>query len=222
MPFLIVDDQVNSRATAADWIVNTFGEGEAISQDEPLPSLDALLRRVARDRIDAVVLDYKMARNYAPANGMILANQLFDARIPSVILSTYVEQGLPDFIWFGAKVPAVLSRSELHRGLADAVALARIRVQGQHSPQTLPSRTVVRIDSIDDEDVGLLIPGYRSDGKLVKRRELQMRLPGVELNVSLRFMAQVNLGAPSLDQLYVTDLELAPELDEEHARLLRR
>ncbi len=222
MPLLIVDDQVNSRATAVDWIENIFGDGEAISQDEPLPSVDALIQRIERDRIDAVVLDYKMARTYAPANGMILATQLFDANIPAVILSTYVEQGLPDFIWLGAKVPAVLSRSEIHTGLADAVAHARRRVEGHHSPQTLPSRTVVRIDSIDEDDVGLLIPGYRLDGKLVKRRDLEQRLPGVELKVSLRFMAQVNLGAPSLDQLYFTDLELAPELDEEHARLLRR
>ncbi|MCE3002904.1 MAG: hypothetical protein LW860_09430 [Xanthomonadaceae bacterium] len=222
MRLLVVDDQINSRANAADWICNTFAQGEAISQDEPLTSIDALLQRIERDRIDTVVLDYKMARTYAPANGMILAIQLFDAKIPSVILSTYVEQGLPDYFWLGAKVPALLSRSELHSGLAEAVERAHRRIRGDHTRETLPSRTVIRIDSIDDDDVGLLIPGYRSDGKLVKHRDLQARFPGVDLKVGLRFMGEVNLGARNLDQLYVTNLEPAPELDEEHARLLRR
>lgn len=223
MPILVVDDQVNSRLNAVDWIVNTFGAGEAISQDEPLPSVDALLDRVRRDHIDTVVLDYKMARNYSPENGMVLATLLFDAHVPSVIVSSYVEQGLPNYFWLGSKVPAVLPRREIAAGLADAITRARNRMHGHHSPQTLPYRTLVRILSIDEREVGLIIPGYRAtDGKLVDREELQARLPGVDLTVGLRLMAQVNLGAPNLDQLYVTDLELAPELDDAHARLLRR
>lgn len=223
MPILVVDDQVNSRENVADWVVNTFGNDQAIRQDEPLQSVDALLERVRRDRIEAVTLDYKMARQYAPVDGMELASRLFDAKVPSVIVSSYVESGLPKYFWRGAKIPAILARSELSSGLADAVERARARIQGRHSPQTLPSRTLVRILSIDDDEVGLLIPGYRAtDGKLVEREELQALLPGVDLQIGLRLMAKVNLGAPNLDQLYVTDLELAPELDEAHAGLLRR
>lgn len=223
MPILVVDDQVNSRDNVADWVVNTFGNDQAIRQVDPLQSVDALLERVRRDGIDAVTLDYKMARNYSPVDGMELAIRLFDAKIPSVIVSSYVESGLPKYFWRGAKIPAILARSELSSGLAGAVERARARIQGRHSPQTLPSRTLVRILSIDENEVGLLIPAYRAtDGKLVEREELRARLPNVDLQVGLRMMAQVNLGAPNLDQLFVTDLELAPDLDDAHARLLRR
>lgn len=222
MTILVVDDQINNRANIADWVANTFGEGQAIPQDEPLHSVEALLERVRRDDIDTVVLDYKMARNYAPANGLVLATQLYDAHVPSVIVSSYVADGLPDYFWLGSKVPAILARGNLHFGLGEAIHKARLRMEGHYARETRPSRTLVRIEELVEDKVGLVVPAYRADAKLVDRAQLEQRLPGVALSVGLRMMAQVNLGAPSLDQLYVADLEVAPALDEAHARLLRR
>lgn len=220
--FLTVDDDPRAHVHIADWIGNLFANSEAVAATDRIASAEDLIERVKRDHFDGVVVDYKLrAANYCPVDGLELVSALFDAGIPAVLASSYPLSDIQEYVWYGGKAPAVVQKGHLEQHLRDAFQLSILRLRGKHTAQTKPYPALVRVLSVDDREVGLIIPAFDPDeGLLVDREKLVERLPGVELVKDLRFIADTNIGAASREQIYLENLRATTPLSEEYARLL--
>jgi hypothetical protein len=216
-----VDDDGGARETMAEKIHDLFN-AEPVLVDEKKLSPDRLLQIMTENGIEAAIVDSKLSvGGYSQFDGIDFVADLTGRKIPAVLASSYPPRD--KLIWHGRDIPAVVEKGNLGSSLVDAMQSAVARSYDFFTPETKPETTIVRITALDDDDdeVGLIIPAFSpTKFLLVGREELKKRL-GRDLIEGLRFFAEVNIGAKSVDGLYLSNLSEAPELEDKYAKLLR-
>lgn len=171
---------------------------------------------LVRERADAAVCDHRLG-GLAPFTGAEAVARLFEAQVPAVLVTQYVntDADVPIRHW-RHRVPVLLSRAEadsdrIRQGLA---ACAR-EIHGQYPAGRRPWRTLVQVDGAAQESgedvVEARIPAW-SPMEIVRfpasmvAPDLRARLvPGGCL------FAKVNIGAERPEDLFLQDFEAAPE-----------
>ena len=214
-----VDDDENAREAMAEKIHDLFS-AEPVLVDEKKLSPNRLLQIMTENEIEAAIVDSKLSvGGYSTFDGIDFVAGLTERKVPAVLASSYPPRD--KLIWYGRDIPAVVEKGNLTSGLVEAMRSAVARSFDFFTPETKPETTIVRVTALDDDDVGLIIPAF-SPSKLlmVGRRGLEERL-GRGLSDGLRFFAEVNIGAKSVEGLYLSNISAAPELEEKYAKLLR-
>ena len=217
-----IDDDASNRASMADWIDNLFG-AESVQLENAPVTTKSIADWVRECKIDAVIIDHKLTRNgYSLSNGLVIASELALLKIPTVLATSYERSEIKEYVWYGRDVPAVVRKGNYESELPSAMELAFGYVQGGvFTRETEPFPTIVRVDSLDEDEAGLIISAFSPEqGILVRRAELKVRL-GCEIQIDLRFLAETNIGAASSDDLYLSNLRVVDQLDKEYAAMLR-
>jgi len=216
----IIDDQIYGRETVAGWVEDLF-DARPIPFEGPLSNPEELLTWIRSQQIDAVIIDHKLNNSgYSEHDGLHIAATLFERRMPTVLATSYERKNIKSYVWYGGKVPSVVRKGLLQATLPQAMELAQLRIQGKHTQWTEPYPTIVRINSVDKDEVGLIISAFSPhDGILVDRQELQDRLH-CTLSEGLRFGADVNIGARTSEELYLENLRKLDEMRSDYAPLL--
>lgn len=208
-----VDDDAAAQDAMAHKIKDLLG-ANPVKISGPRLNPDVLLERMIDQGIQAAIVDFKLTlRGYSEYDGIDFVSNLTSAGIPAVLATSY--PSTEKLIWNGQNVPAVIRKGMIGRDLKSAVDSAELRSHGYYSLDTKPERTVVRVTSVDYEEVGLVVPAFSSEQFiLVRRSELEARL-GCTVADDSRFLADVNIGANSIDRLFLSNLEQMELPDDE-------
>ncbi|HDS1223182.1 hypothetical protein B9Y76_01550 [Stenotrophomonas maltophilia] len=200
-----VDDDSAAQEMMADKIQDLL-EAKPVVITGPRLDPDALVTRMRDQEIDAAIIDYKLTlRGYSEFDGIDFVSKLTLAGIPAVLATSYPYS--EKYIWCGRNVPAVIKKGSIGRDLRAAVDSAELRSRGYFSVETKPERTVIRVTSVDYDEVGLVIPAFSSEQFiLVSRSKLEHEL-ACDVNDDFRFLAEVNIGAKNSDSIFISNLE---------------
>lgn len=186
----------------------------------------ALIREIS----SAAICDHRL-RPFGMANfsGAQLVSQLYTEGFPAVLISQYLPIDHDVSIrQYRERIPVLLSRKEADpERLVQGIDICRNELEGRFIPQRKAWRNLVRIVAKDFESgedvVDAYIPGWRHDEAVRFPAsflgDFQHLLPEEPTdNLSLRFFAQVNVGAEEAHELFLTQFEVAPEpKDGSHA-----
>lgn len=201
-----IDDQ----APNVEMLVNAihdFLEAEAVPFDR-LPATPESVSAWVRDaRIDAVLIDQDLRKgNYSTTTGMDIAAELFRQRCPTVLTTMHRMADLPDGIWYRRYLPAFLPKDRLVM-VEQAMKSAVAEIEGYVAPERKAYRTVVRVDDVHRNDTSLIVAAYNPNEWIsVTTEELARRIGKMPVS-GMRFMAEVNIGAETGDQLFISEVE---------------
>lgn len=166
--------------------------------------------------VDAIICDYNLkVRNYSSINGEEVVAGLYQRRFPA-LLCTRFEGHLPLPIRKHLKsIPVVLTPSELNADrLRAAFELCVNEFRGVFAPSRRPHRAVVRVEGGEFLGKSMVVanvsvPSWSSDQLITV--EVDREWPAYQLvadsirsgNVA-RVFAEVNLGADSADELFIS------------------
>lgn len=199
---------------------------------EPIIIFGPRFERVAdlvgkvRESADAAICDHRLQpRGFATFNGAEAVAALLQVRVPSILVTQYIDidADVSIRLW-RHQVPVLLSRDDadpdrIVQGLNECVLAAR----GEHLPSRRPWRTLIQVDETSEESgervVDAHIPSWnphqavRFPVALVPQPLRPNLAPGVCL------FAMVNIGAERAEDLYFFDFETAPEPEPEDVLL---
>lgn len=201
-----IDDQAPNVEVLIN-AIQDFLEAEAVPFDR-LPATPSSVSNWVRDvQIDAVLIDQDLRKgNYSTSTGMDIAAELFRQRCPTVLTTMHRMADLPDGIWYRRYLPAFLPKDRLSM-VEQAMSIAVAEIKGHVAAERKAYRTVVRVDDIHGRDTSLVVAAYNPNEWIsVSTEELSRRLGRMPVP-GLRFMAEVNIGAPSGDQLFISEVE---------------
>ena len=184
--------------------------GPILSADELINGFDPLK--------DAVICDFNLrVKNYSAINGDELVSQLYRRQFP-VVLCTRYDDHLPAAVRRNRKtIPVVLSPADLHPdSLREAFRLCSGEFAGEYSRERKPRRTQVRVEGgerLPDGTlrINLLVPTWSSVtlievDLLESAGAVYQRVwSSIQLGEVARFMAEVNIGAESPEDIFVAD-----------------
>jgi hypothetical protein len=200
--------------------IHDLFDAEPVRVDEKRLSPGRLLEIMAENDVEAAIVDFQLGvGGYSAFDGIDFVSGLTERRVPAILASRYPLR--EKLIWHGRDIPAVVEKGNLGGTLVEAMQLAVARSYDFFTAEAKPETTIVRIASLDDDDAELIIPAFSSSKLLrVGRKNLEGKL-GRKPIEGLRFFAEVNIGAKSVDGLYLSNISEAPELEEKYAKLLR-
>jgi hypothetical protein len=166
----------------------------------------------------AAVCDHRLRpRQLAAFDGAEAAVELMNVRIPSVLVTQYVDTDSHVSIrrW-RRDIPVLLSRDDadsdrIKQGLDDCAR----EMMGEYLPGRRPWRTLIQVDGIDQESgeqvVEARVPAWnplkvvRFPSSLLPHGLRAAIAPGTYL------FAEVNIGAETEEELYFSEFEPAPD-----------
>lgn len=187
--------------------IQDYLDAEAVPFDR-LPATPESVSAWVRDvKIDAVLIDHDLRKgNYSTSDGMNIAAELFRQDCPTVLTTMYSMADLKDGIWHRRYLPAFLLKGRLEM-VDQKMEIARAELRGHFAAERKAYRTVVRVDDVVGRHSSLVVAAYNpSEGISVSTDELTKRLGKVPV-AGMRFMAEVNIGAPSGDELFISEVE---------------
>lgn len=179
-----------------------------------------------RESADAAICDHRLRqRGFAGFNGAEAVASLFNVRIPSLLVTQYIDidADVSIRLWRHL-VPVLLNRDDadsdrIVQGLNECVR----ELRGEHPSSRRPWRTLIQVDETDNESgepvVDAHIPSWnphqavRFPAALVPPELRHNLAPGTCL------FAKVNIGADRAEDLYFCDFEPAPEPEPEDVLL---
>ncbi|TGW15930.1 hypothetical protein E4417_20625 [Stenotrophomonas maltophilia] len=202
-----IDDQIAS-VQVLSGAIQDYLEAEAVPFDR-VPATPASVGLWVKDaHIDGVLIDQDLRKgNFSPSSGMEIAAALFKQHCPTVLTTMHQIAELKDGIWYRRYIPAFLSKARLENIEAE-MRKATAEVNGKIAEERRAYRTVVRVDDVDQQTALLVVPAFSpSEWISVSTKSLEGRL-GKRSEAGMRFMAEVNIGASSRDELFISEVEL--------------
>ena len=215
----IVDDEKNL-AESTGWDVEKAGF-EPVIVDGPFSEVDALARYIVENAQG--VLCYHRLANYGMANflGATLLAELYDRKIPSILITQYTEIDANVSIRKSRrKIPVLLSRDEanaatIKKGIEDCV----LELDGKVPITRIAHRMLLNITHITNESnekvIDVIVPSWNPHKAVRLPASLIPQELHSELVVDRWLFADVNTGAEKSDDLYFERFELTPEPDED-------
>ena len=177
---------------------------------------------------DAAVFDHNLAvGGYANFNGAEAVECLYDKNFPAILLTQIQGYDRLEIGYKRKKIPCFIDGSEvdvhkIHEGLERCVR----EFKQDYPSDRRPYRTVARIESIDLSEshgsvVELIIPAWSTTERVQLPYDDVYSRIGKELQPDLHLVAEINIGADYKRDLFVDNIEVAKEIDNELAELIR-
>ncbi|MFB2920256.1 MULTISPECIES: hypothetical protein [Aerosakkonema] len=216
---IVDDDTSQSKATA--WEIEDAGYQPFLLDKGPFHSVDELVSLI-RENAQGAVCDHRLSNfGFASFYGAELVAALYDLKIPSLLITQYVEMDTSFSIrkW-RHKIPVLLSREEADgSNITKGIEVCTSEIHGKIPSTRKSRRTIVRITYIDDKSHEPVIDAFVPSWNPHKAVRFPLSLipenirPALKENI--RLFAYVNTGAEKSDDLYFEKFELAPEPDED-------
>jgi hypothetical protein len=207
----IVDDQPESREGYGYIVENA--DLVPIDESGPLGSLQEYLDGQITNRADAGICDFQLSgKKYANFSGAALVAGLYKAEFPALLCTRWEKAQLahitPYRRWIPVLLPPLdLNEESLVRGIEECLK----EFAGKFHAFRRPWRAQVHflfVDEGDPDSVFAEVPGWEID-EIVKLSIRALPEPVVANGLQdVRLRAQVNLGAGSLEELYLCDWEV--------------
>jgi hypothetical protein len=217
----IVDDD-KGLAEATAWDIQEAGYEPFFLVEGYFTDVNELASRIA-ENAQGAVCDHRLSNSgLANFSGAELVAALYDRKLPSLLISQYIEMDTSLSIrrW-RRKIPVLLSRDEadassISKGIEDC----RLELRGDIPSTRRPHRTIVRITNIDkasnERVVDAFVPGWNPHKAIRFPASLiPEEIRDDALKPGVRLFAHVNIGADKSDDLYFDKFELAPEPDDD-------
>jgi CheY-like chemotaxis protein len=182
---------------------------EPVLEKGPLGKLEAYISTVA-GRYDAAICDHHLTESgYAEFNGAKLVAEMNRRQQPAVLCTAWEEAGVDEIRRFRRDIPCLLKPGELDpESFRRALKLCIDEFDGHFLPSRYPSRTLVRVEDVDQENAYVILPGWNPQE--VIRLTLRTISPDVRSSVKtgVRLHAHVNIGAERQEELYFDQWEV--------------
>jgi hypothetical protein len=147
-------------------------------------------------------------RGYAPFNGAELVAAMNLRYRPAVLCTAWEEAGVDEIRLFRKHIPCLLKPDELGpESFQRAMELCINEFEGRLQPSRHPSRTLVRVEEVNEGYAFIVLPGwnpYQVIKLTLKAISADVR-PYVEMGARLH--AMVNIGADRHEELYFDQWE---------------
>lgn len=181
---------------------------EPILEKGPLSDLETYISSVA-GRYDAAICDHHLTESgYAAFNGARLVAEMNLRCKPAVLCTMWERAGVDEIRRFRKNIPCLLKPNELNLdNFRRALTVCIDELNGCFLPERFASRTLVRVEDIDKDNVDVILPGWNPQE--VVRLSLQTINRDVRslLKVGARLHAHVNIGAERQEELYFDQWE---------------
>lgn len=216
----IIDDDEQTRESAAI-LVDDLGWESFIVEGESL-SKDVILELVLEAQVDAAISDHRLSPgNLCSATGAEILADLYDKKIPSLLVTQFLDiEADVGIRKYREKLPSVIGRGdqtpELIKSLLES---ARKEIFDGRPANREPHRAIIRVESVGNEDGCVVIDGMITTWS----NDTAVRFPAdkvsqeimeyIKENQHTKLMAFVNTGGVSSQELFVTDINLAPSIE---------
>lgn len=216
----VVDDDP-SEAAGLKYVAEDAGLTTAVRTE--LSSLSNLLDWIAEENVQGVVCDQQLRhRSAAEFDGAEAVVALMERRIPAVLVTTYSRSADDSIRLRRDKIPALLLRGDLDaESLLSSLRISFDELEGHLGTARKAHRVLVRIADVVTIDgapmAEAILPSWEPSTSVRFPLSLipeEIRLPGEEIK-GARYMAQVNIGAERLEDLYFRDFERGPDPDHD-------
>jgi CheY-like chemotaxis protein len=204
----IVDDNQNSRETFRDDLESHKFLPEPL--EGPFATVDALVEAV-RSRADVAICDHHLIANYAGFDGAEAVASLYRQQLPAVLVTAWSKADIHEIQPFRRRIPILLTPEDagLER-IAHGWDVCREEFCGRFSPSRRPWQTLVQIEDVVDDDVFVVLPGWKSDEVIRLRKDMIGEALHQHLRPGERFFAMVNKGAEQQSDLFFEDFKYRP------------
>ncbi len=175
----------------------------SVLAEGPLPPLQKFIQTSLKES-DAAICDFKLrVKNYASFNGAEVVADFYKARYPAILCTKYVMASIDDIRVFRRYIPVIYEPDDLNPdSFIKGLEICIKEFKGKYSPSRRPWRTLVRIESSDDNYFYVLIPAW-DQTEIV--RVFRKNIPP-EIRRSLRpnkhLHAWINVNAQNNHEIY--------------------
>jgi hypothetical protein len=203
----IVDDEKDVRDRYAEAI--TDSRLTPILVEGPLPSINQLVHQIT-EQGDAAIFDHHLrVHNYATFNGSESVAQLYKAGFPSVLCTVWSRASVDDIRRYRQFIPVIIAPP-----IDPDVFLAGIKqcieeFKGNFSTIRRPWRTLVRVEEIDEDNrsIYIVLPAWSFEVVRLPLNYVPDEILQTHKSGETRFYAKANIGADTMDDLYLFDWE---------------
>jgi hypothetical protein len=203
----IIDDDEGSRASYVEAFYDT--SFDAIPQDE-VNDIGLFFEKSLK-AFDAVISDHqlKKKKNYFPINGAQVVSMCYERLIPSLLVTRYDPTQKSEIRKFRNKIPVIINPSDFGeetvvRGLETCIN----EFNGQLRADRRLWRTLVRIDSFDENHIYIIIPGWdTTEAIAVGMDEIPANIIAI-IEEDKRLHVEINIGCESVNDLYFGNWEI--------------
>ena len=220
----LIDDDKNAANTLS--VLLEDAGFEPLVLREPLGSLSEATAFI-KTRTQAALCDHRLRHfSLIPFTGAELVAQLYLEGFPAVLITQYLGIDVNvELRKYRQNIPILLARTDADPDtLASSFEVCQAELSGNRPPHRRPWRSLVHVQAKDSEageDVlDAVIPSWRPYEAVRFPASLlgplMNQIPeGLGGALDIRFFAQVNIGAESAQEIFLSNFELATEPTDE-------
>jgi CheY-like chemotaxis protein len=202
---LVVEDNSDARESYQYTLEDM--ELEPVLEAGPLGTLEAYIATIGR--YDAAICDHHLTESgYAHFTGARLVAEMNRRRQPAVLCTTWEGAVVDEIRRFRRNIPCLLKPGELDpESFRRALKQCIDEFDGCFLPSRYPSRTLVRVEEVDDANAYVILSGWNPEE--VIRLTLKTISPEMHpyLKAGARLHSYVNIGAERQEELYFDQWE---------------
>ena len=210
---VVDDDPENLEAFA--YIVQTC-RCEAVRCSIEFGSMSRLVENVTKIA-DGVLCDHRLSyKSHASFTGAEAVARWFDMKFPAILISAYDFDATIKL--HRRKIPVVIPKHLIDiTTITEGFNICTQEIRNVLPPFRKPRRAFVEIVGFDPESKIQLVEAFVPQWNPLKAvrfpRSLMGELASVDLEPGMMFIADVNIDARNVDELFFENFELAPEPD---------
>lgn len=218
----IYDDRPDDREALAETLVDAGYEPVPLHQ--AYDSVEQCSNELAR--YDAAIVDHRLSPgNFGAYKGAEVVKQLYLTKRPALLVSGWSQGDPEDIQPYRRHLARILEKGEyeaddIRAGFEQCFS----EFEGTFRPQRRATRTIVRIafdfePSSSRQRVEAFVPSWHPHEGVTFALDVIPEGLHEHLTAGIRFLADVNTGADSQDELFFDNFELAPEPSGDAANL---
>jgi len=200
--------------------IETYGSSSVLFTNG-FDNVDRFVNMI-REKATGVLCDHRLSvRTDAKFSGAEAVAKCFDLKIPAILVSEFIDLDMYTTIrLYRRKVPVVIHRDDVTKqsiveGFGDC--LQEINSISPHHRK--PRRALVQIHRLTEDSGIKIVEAFVPQWNPLKAVRFPSSLLGDLDNDNVKsdtlFIANVNIGARSAEELFFDDFELAPEPDDD-------
>ena len=203
---LVVEDNPNAREGYQYTLEDM--DLEPVLDRGPLGNLENYIAGVT-SRCDAAICDHHLKESgYANFNGAKLVAEMNRRQRPAVLCTAWEEAGVDEIRLFRRNIPCLLKPGELDpESFRRALDLCIDEFRDHFRPSRYPSRTLVRVEDVDQDNAYVVLPGWNPQEVIRLARGAISSAVHSYLRAGARLHAKVNIGAERQEELYFDQWE---------------
>jgi hypothetical protein len=218
----IIDDDIQSRNNLA-FIVDDAGYEPEIITGKYGNDKKKLIDEIQSKNIFGVISDHRLSPGHlASFYGSELLASLYDLKVPSILITQFLDMDADVSIRkYRNKLPAVIGRGNQTPEIFDnLINLSYEEILNGPSATRKPHRALIRIEDFKNEDGEEVVDGIITNwnSNIAVRFPLELIPNNIRTKIHntdiCRLMAFVNTGASESKDLFITDIHLAPDIED--------